>query len=647
MASLISALESRVLLAASPGTVLHINAGGPALVDSLGRGFAPDSGFTGGTAVQGASYELLNTDDTALFLSYRSGADFSFSADLANGDYQLFLDFADPTSSAAGQRVFDILAEDRLVADQFDIFARAGAKNAAALSAAVSITDGKLDLAFHGELGEAIVSAIVVLPIDVPAEVRPYSWQNLTAAERNTLSLAQLKSIGYTMLLYSNDNKGRYPADLATLTYHQFNGFLHPAVADPRTDTVLPRGLLSPIEMASWAAQSNDFIYLGAGKKSNEPADSVLAYENPQRVEGHINVLLGDGHTETWDRAIAAERLGFSPDEPIDPPCFPPQVARDHAVEQSAANLKALRDAMQAYWRNNRGRVSQQLGVLYQSYGVPIEKFANPRSGTQLPPSGWTTQQKVDWINANSDYVLVAGGQSYTSAYPVLLSEKPQAFSDGINILTGDGQVDFYEMRWARELLALQTAPSIIGASLQYETSPISIDLQFSEDVSASLAAGDLLLTNLTTGQVISSDRFTLEYDWSTHMASYNYDVATWGPLPDGNYRASIAAAGVSDASAKHPAGDFALSSFILAGDANHDRRVDAADLAILAMNWNGTSKTFSQGDFNLDGTVDLRDLDILAAHYQTTLPEAQPPVRSPIRQPAKSVAAQLLLARV
>jgi hypothetical protein len=56
-----------------------------------------------------------------------------------------------------------------------------------------------------------------------------------------------------------------------------------------------------------------------------------------------------------------------------------------------------------------------------------------------------------------------------------------------------------------------------------------------------------------------------------------------------------------------------------LAGDANHDNKVDVSDLGILAANYGTTAgATWEQGDFNHDGKVDVSDLGILAANYGT-----------------------------
>jgi len=55
-----------------------------------------------------------------------------------------------------------------------------------------------------------------------------------------------------------------------------------------------------------------------------------------------------------------------------------------------------------------------------------------------------------------------------------------------------------------------------------------------------------------------------------------------------------------------------------LPGDANGDNKVDVGDLGILAANYGGTGKSWSEGDFNYDGKVDVGDLGILAANYGT-----------------------------
>jgi hypothetical protein len=152
--------------------------------------------------------------------------------------------------------------------------------------------------------------------------------------------------------------------------------------------------------------------------------------------------------------------------------------------------------------------------------------------------------------------------------------------------------------------------------------------LQFSEDVGGSLTASDLKIVNVNDPSAAPT------------IASVSYDPATrrgtvkFGSLPDGNYRVTLAAGGVSDAAGNTLTGAFGFDFFILAGDANRDRAVDFNDLVVLAQNYNSSTgdKIWADGDFSGDGNVDFADLVVLAQHYNTSL--------SPPPQPAAAAAA-------
>jgi predicted outer membrane repeat protein len=146
-----------------------------------------------------------------------------------------------------------------------------------------------------------------------------------------------------------------------------------------------------------------------------------------------------------------------------------------------------------------------------------------------------------------------------------------------------------------------------------------SAQVSFNGDVSpATLTAGDLLLTNLTSNQPIDTSlNATVSYDPATRSAIWQFP----GLLPDGNYHATLAAGSVSDPQNDLLAADYSVDFFSLAGDANHDRVVDVSDLGVLATNWQGSGKNFSEGDFNYDGVVDVSDLGILATNWQKSLP--------------------------
>jgi hypothetical protein len=79
--------------------------------------------------------------------------------------------------------------------------------------------------------------------------------------------------------------------------------------------------------------------------------------------------------------------------------------------------------------------------------------------------------------------------------------------------------------------------------------------------------------------------------------------------VADGNYMMRISGGGVWDTAGRQldadgngtAGGDGTFPFFSLAGDANHDRRVDFLDLAKLAQNYNSSEggKTYADGDFN------------------------------------------------
>jgi hypothetical protein len=62
-----------------------------------------------------------------------------------------------------------------------------------------------------------------------------------------------------------------------------------------------------------------------------------------------------------------------------------------------------------------------------------------------------------------------------------------------------------------------------------------------------------------------------------------------------------------------------AIERQILPGDANRDGTVNFGDLLILAKNYGGAGKTWTQGDFNGDGVVNFNDLLVLAKNYNRT----------------------------
>jgi cyclophilin family peptidyl-prolyl cis-trans isomerase len=190
------------------------------------------------------------------------------------------------------------------------------------------------------------------------------------------------------------------------------------------------------------------------------------------------------------------------------------------------------------------------------------------------------------------------------------------------------GTTNLDSLASAAQPITVDATPPTINASVPFNPAiaPHSLTLGFSEDVSTSLVPGDLKLQNLTTNTTVATSAATFLFG-SGHYR-FTFDTPG-GILPDGNYRATINAADVTDKAGNPLAAGITVDFFVLAGDANRDRNVNFADLLALAKNYGQTGKTWADGDFNLNGTVNFADLLTLAKSYNKTL-AAPPPAPAP-----------------
>ena len=155
--------------------------------------------------------------------------------------------------------------------------------------------------------------------------------------------------------------------------------------------------------------------------------------------------------------------------------------------------------------------------------------------------------------------------------------------------------------------------PTVLDARFLYDQSPPGVSFTFDEGVTIDPSA--LTVRNLATGAV--EPVAFLQYLVGPHTATFRFAAA----LPNGNYRATLSAAAVSDAASKHLAADATLDFFSLQGDVNRDRTVGFADLLIIAQNYGASSATYAQGDLDGDGLVGFSDLLILAQNYGESVP--------------------------
>jgi ELWxxDGT repeat protein len=167
------------------------------------------------------------------------------------------------------------------------------------------------------------------------------------------------------------------------------------------------------------------------------------------------------------------------------------------------------------------------------------------------------------------------------------------------------------------------TAPALVATpTFDPSTSAPKLRFQFSEDVSGNLAADALTVrrldpvTGAPTGAAIVPASFS--YDDPNDIVTFTFAA---GALPDGNFRATLAAARVTDASGNPLAADVTFNFFVLTGDINRDRSVNGSDFAILAGNFGKTGQSYATGDLNGDGAVNGSDFATLAGNFGRSLP--------------------------
>ena len=186
-----------------PNTSLRINAGGGLIAASDTNGdWQPNDtagAFTGngytvniGNIFNGTGVEYSNRDASipdyidaatfdALFGSERfdfpAAPEMEFGIPLVNGQYTVNIYAANSfdSTSAVGQRVFDIQIEGVVVEANLDLVARFGHLVGGMLSYDIDVTDGQLNIAFlHGLAENPLVNAIEILgegPSEKPIEV--------------------------------------------------------------------------------------------------------------------------------------------------------------------------------------------------------------------------------------------------------------------------------------------------------------------------------------------------------------------------------------------------------------------------------------------------------------------------------------------
>jgi prepilin-type processing-associated H-X9-DG protein len=125
---------------------------------------------------------------------------------------------------------------------------------------------------------------------------------------------------------------------------------------------------------------------------------------------------------------------------------------------KSGSNLRQIGQAMFLYANENKGKFPRTMGELLLTQDITIDVFVNPQTRTRAPREKNKEEQAL-WVSNDSDYeYLGAGKNEQTGANVILAHEKIRPKARGINMLFGDGHVEYTLLPNARQMLARQKA---------------------------------------------------------------------------------------------------------------------------------------------------------------------------------------------
>ncbi|MBI4326904.1 MAG: PKD domain-containing protein, partial [Chloroflexi bacterium] len=162
---------------------------------------------------------------------------------------------------------------------------------------------------------------------------------------------------------------------------------------------------------------------------------------------------------------------------------------------------------------------------------------------------------------------------------------------------------------------------SALNDGLAQRSQFTALAVTFSENLSDGLSTKDLLLQNLSAETFIPAEQLALAYNRSTNQATLTFPGLPGQKLPDGNYRLTLIATGITDSGGKTLATDLWLEFHVLTGDVNGDRLTNDLDLYQAWRNQGKSGATALNDDLNGDGQVDAEDASAIRNNYLASLP--------------------------
>jgi prepilin-type processing-associated H-X9-DG protein len=133
--------------------------------------------------------------------------------------------------------------------------------------------------------------------------------------------------------------------------------------------------------------------------------------------------------------------------------------AREQANRvKCAANMSYIYKCMYLYSNENKGKFPPDLGTLIKTQDIAAQFFVCPSGSDGPVPTFANLDESAKWVNENSAYIyLGAGKNNLVPAEEIVMYEKPDNHNrQGMNVVYGDGHVEYHRMDEAMKLIDAQ-----------------------------------------------------------------------------------------------------------------------------------------------------------------------------------------------
>jgi hypothetical protein len=123
---------------------------------------------------------------------------------------------------------------------------------------------------------------------------------------QRVISMNHLRQLGLAVQLYANEHDGKFPDDIGELA--KTADVTADVYLNPRKGKQAPPNLKDD-ELARWAKESSDYVYVGKGKAIRSGGDTIIFYEKPEGPSDGVCFAYADGHVDFKPMPQAREAI--------------------------------------------------------------------------------------------------------------------------------------------------------------------------------------------------------------------------------------------------------------------------------------------------------------------------------------------------